>query len=621
MIGGRVLSVRTRWLIPVGLGTFLLGVYVFTYPIDPSWSSIQQHIPSTWPFGPGRPGPPPDSNSDWNPHPPGPPPPPNSHWNSWTEKTGSATAKESDYIYPHQNPASPLLVEVDEEKRNAVVDAFKHAWGHYERKAMGSDEFHPIKGVGTNLTYSGAGIGYNIIDAIDTMYIMGLKTEYETARKWIKEHLSFRRKGSVSTFETTIRVLGGLLSTYYLTSDQLYLKCAEDLGSRLIHAFDTPLGLPVSHIDLANPAEWKDSWGNMKVCPAEIGTLQLEFRYLAQATGNETYWRKVEKVMEVIDRNTFSNGLVTGDLSLKDGSFFNTEIRLGGRVDSYYEYLLKQWLQTNRTEPFYDRMYSKAMAGINDNLIQQTPNQKLTYTAELIAKRGVKIVEWTLRHRQEHLTCFIAGSLMLGATTSGLAPGVVKASVPPRPEEFMARGLRDWNTGTELLETCMKTHDTATGLAAEIVTFKTEESPPHAHGTDEEERDWFISGNHINSKGAFWAPWDAHYLLRPEIVESLFLAWRLTGDMRYRNYAWNVFQAIEKHCRLPEGGYASVANVDRLPVKHEDKQETFFLSETLKYLYLTFSDTSVLPLTDIVFNTEAHPLPVFTPSTIKPGLS
>ena len=45
----------------------------------------------------------------------------------------------------------------------------------------------------------------------------------------------------------------------------------------------------------------------------------------------------------------------------------------------------------------------------------------------------------------------------------------------------------------------------------------------------------------------------------------------------------------------------------------KDKMETFFLGETLKYLYLLFSDTDVLPLDEWVINTEAHPFPVFSP--------
>jgi hypothetical protein len=64
---------------------------------------------------------------------------------------------------------------------------------------------------------------------------------------------------------------------------------------------------------------------------------------------------------------------------------------------------------------------------------------------------------------------------------------------------------------------------------------------------------------------------------RPETVESLFLAYRLTGEQKYRDYGWTIFQAFREHCRLPGGGYAGIANVDHLPVQHEDKMETFWL--------------------------------------------
>ena len=72
-------------------------------------------------------------------------------------------------------------------------------------------------------------------------------------------------------------------------------------------------------------------------------------------------------------------------------------------------------------------------------------------------------------------------------------------------------------------------------------------------------------------------PYDARYILRPETVESLFIAYRLTGDERYRKYGWQIFQAIEKHCRVPGGGYAAVRNVDEVPVVQEDKMETFLM--------------------------------------------
>lgn len=104
------------------------------------------------------------------------------------------------------------------------------------------------------------------------------------------------------------------------------------------------------------------------------------------------------------------------------------------------------------------------------------------------------------------------------------------------------------------------------------------------------------------------------YLDRPETVESLFIGWRLTGDQKYRDYGWAIFQAIERHCKVETGGYATIVNVDEVPVRLEDKMETFFLvgqfhamlhnpvthilpkSETLKYLFLLFSDADVYSL-------------------------
>jgi len=72
---------------------------------------------------------------------------------------------------------------------------------------------------------------------------------------------------------------------------------------------------------------------------------------------------------------------------------------------------------------------------------------------------------------------------------------------------------------------------------------------------------------------------DGHRASRfsPETIESLFVAFRLTGDSWYRDQGWAIFQAIEKHCRIPSGGYASVTNVDKLPVQHEDRMETFLM--------------------------------------------
>ncbi|KAL6307730.1 glycoside hydrolase [Sparassis latifolia] len=494
--------------------------------------------------------------------------------------------------------------------------AFKHAWLAYERDAMGDDEYHPIGHSGTNLTDAG-GIGYTVVDSIDSMIIMGLKDEYARARNWIATNMTFDRNGEFNTFEasactfwcsiTTIRVLGGLLSAYHLTEDPVFLERAKNLADRILPAFDTPSGLPLSSVNLAKRKGVPSKDNKELVSTAEVSTLQLEFKYLSLLTEEDIYWDVVENAMKVIKaaRTSMSTGLASIFMSYDEGRFTVAPIRLGSRADSYYEYLLKQYIQTDYTEPVYRTMYDDAMSSVYTHLIKKTERAGLTYTSELIPERNRQgKINWRLVPKQDHLVCFLGGSLMLGAVTTGAV--VQPVSVPPLAGELSEQGKRDWTAGIELVRTCMKTHETATGLSPEIVHFKI--AGDHIPESNAPE-DWYIKGARPDGPNSY----DARYILRPETVESLFIAFRLTGDPKYREYGWNIFQAIEKHCRVESGGYASVLNVDRLPVEHEDKMETFLMSETLKYLYLLFDDASVLPLSKYVFNTEAHPFPIFHP--------
>lgn len=86
---------------------------------------------------------------------------------------------------------------------------------------------------------------------------------------------------------------------------------------------------------------------------------------------------------------------------------------------------------------------------------------------------------------------------------------------------------------------------------------------------------------------------------------------------RYREWGWQIFEAFEKYTKVDSGGYSSLDDVTVLPPRRRDKMETFFMGETLKYLYLLFADSSTIPLNKYVFNSEAHPLPIITTSTVK----
>lgn len=109
-------------------------------------------------------------------------------------------------------------------------------------------------------------------------------------------------------------------------------------------------------------------------------------------------------------------------------------------------------------------------------------------------------------------------------------------------------------------------------------------------------------------------PLDAHNLLRPETVESLFYMYRFTQDKKYREWGWQIFLAFMKYTKIDGAGFSSINNV-KSPSNpgYKDKLESFFLAETLKYLFLLFSDDpKLIPLDKFVFNSEAHPLPIYT---------
>lgn len=105
-------------------------------------------------------------------------------------------------------------------------------------------------------------------------------------------------------------------------------------------------------------------------------------------------------------------------------------------------------------------------------------------------------------------------------------------------------------------------------------------------------------------------PGNKYWSQRPEVIESLFVMWRLTHDPKYRRWGLEIAQSIEKWSRIPSGGYAGISDITSEPIIYNDRQESYFLAETLKYLYLLFGPDDLMPLDKWVFNTEAHPFPI-----------
>ncbi|GAA96547.1 glycoside hydrolase family 47 protein [Mixia osmundae IAM 14324] len=511
--------------------------------------------------------------------------------------------------------ATPAFSE-DTERLSAVTNAFKHSYSAYERDAWACDNYHPLPsksnvgglGGGSNLTSSG-GIGYFILDTLDFLYMLDLKPEIERAKTWLRDLHTFDVDDRFHAFEVTIRCLGGLLSAYHLSGGEaIYLEKAKELGDRLLPVFDTPSGIPASFINLKTGQAIYDFDNYNMSSLAEAGTLQLEFRYLSELTEDPIYWEKAERATSQIAKQAADMDMgLPFYLDPNTGEFRISDIRLGSRSDSYYEYLLKLYLQSDRTDERYRKYWDHSLEVIAKTLINITPRHKLLYTQELIPQRDLKSggINLATSPKQDHLVAFLPGLIMLGVTEGQ------PDAIPADTGSFDEKQEVSWQIGTNLLQTFATTYfQSRTGLSPEIAFFYTKEEIEQK----KDRRDWYIAKRQPARPGFTPdPPGDAKNMLRPETVESLFLAYRQTGDPKYREWGWKIFEAFERHAKIKTGGYATVRDVDELPVQHENRMETFWLSETLKYLYLLFADASVLPLNENVFNTEAHVLPVFTP--------
>ncbi len=224
-----------------------------------------------------------------------------------------------------------------------VKEAYLHAWDGYVKYAWGHDALKPLSG--TYRDWYSSSLLMTPVDGYDTMVLMGLTQQADSAKALILDHLSFAHDMNVQVFEVTIRILGGLLSSYQLDGNPRWLELATDLGDRLLPAFDTKTGMPYVYVNLATGVP-SDSLNN----PAEIGSLTLEFGTLSRLTGDPKYLQAAKKgVQQVYDRRS-PLGLVGTVVDVNDGAWVDTDSHIGGRIDSYYEYLLKSWLLFDDTD-------------------------------------------------------------------------------------------------------------------------------------------------------------------------------------------------------------------------------------------------------------------------------
>ncbi|EEA23095.1 hypothetical protein TMatcc_001958 [Talaromyces marneffei ATCC 18224] len=486
------------------------------------------------------------------------------------------------------------------ERQSAVKEAFLHAWTGYKTHAWLKDEVLPISGGYVN---SFSGWAATLVDALDTLLIMGLDEEFQLALDAIEQiDFTTTTDKSINVFETTIRYMGGFLAAYDLSGGKypIILKKAKQVGDFVYGAFDTPNRMQVSRWD------WKASLAGtpMRASPntllAEVGSLSLEFTRLTQLTGDPKYYDAIQRVSDNLEKGqskTTIPGLWPMIVDLQNLKFQGSQYTLGGMADSTYEYLPKEHLMLGGSTNQYRRMYEKSIEPIKKNLLFR-PMVKDNVDILFSGTRNGN----TLDYEGQHLTCFIGGMFAIGA------------KIFDRPE--------DLKTAEQLVDGCIWAYDAMpTSLMPEIFKMIPCEDLDKCSW---DEKKWLAAvakTAHINAlddetihkfiKDAGLPPGmtrvaDGKYILRPEAIESVYIMYRITGDNKYQEAAWRMFSSIEKMTRTAIA-HASIKDVRFTDSMQVDKMESFWLAETLKYFYLIFSEPGLVSLDDYVLNTEAHP--------------
>lgn len=490
------------------------------------------------------------------------------------------------------------------DRLNAVKESFLLAWGSYVDRAYMKDELAPVTG---EYVQSFGGWAATYLDTLDTLLVMGLEDEFESALQDLgKVDFTTSNMNIVNVFESTIRFLGGLLGAYDLSNGKYpaLLEKATELGEILYCAFDTPNRMPVTRWDWRAAALVVPQIAGDMVLVAEIGSLSLEFTRLSQLTEDSKYYDAVQRISEFFESAQHATkipGLWPVVMNAKSKTFDYSAFTLGGMADSLYEYLPKQYMILGGLEQQYRKLYEGAVDAAKEHLFYRPmapkdPDILLSGYAEFID--GTRSV--MLDPDGQHLTCFVGGMVGIGA------------KIFERPQ--------DLEVACELVDGCIWAYDSMvigvmperfhTVLCEDATNCTWDEQQWHKAiavrqkntkettvMTTEERVQYFIKHNRLPP--GFTDIDDKRYMLRPEAIESIFILYRITGDPALQDAAWRMFTSIEKYTKTELANSAINDVTVEAPWK-DNRMESFWLAETLKYFYLIFSEPDVVSLDEYV---------------------
>nr|XP_034962476.1 ER degradation-enhancing alpha-mannosidase-like protein 1 [Zootoca vivipara] len=452
--------------------------------------------------------------------------------------------------------------------RDAARGMFAFGYDNYMAHAFPQDELNPIECSGrgpdradpSNLNINDVLGNYSLtlIDALDTLAVMGNSSEFQKAVKLVIDTVSFDTDSTVQVFEATIRVLGSLLSAHIIITDAKQpfgdmtikgydnelLHMAHDLAVRLLPAFEnTKTGIPYPRVNLRTGVP---SGSNNETCTAGAGSLLVEFGILSRLLGDSTFeWVARRAVKALWSLRSNDTGLLGNVVNIQTGHWVGKQSGLGAGLDSFYEYLLKSYILFGEKEDL--EMFNDAYQSIQNYL-----------------RRGRE------------------------ACNEGEGDPPLYVNVNMFSGQLM-------NTWIDSLQAFFPGLQVLIGDVEDAICL-------HAfyyaiwkrYGALPERYNWQLQ-----------APDVLFYPLRPELVESTYLLYQATKNPFYLHVGMDILQSLEKHTKA-KCGYATLHHV--IEKSKEDRMESFFLSETCKYLYLLFDEENPVHKSGnrYMFTTEGH---------------
>ncbi|KAJ5650861.1 uncharacterized protein N7484_004584 [Penicillium longicatenatum] len=515
-------------------------------------------------------------------------------------------------IQASESSFSQITTWFQKSRQAAVKEAFTRCWDSYKWLAWQTDELTPMSGLPSNGL---GGWGVTLVDNLDTLWIMGMRSEFDIAVKAVVEiNFETTQSSEINTHEINIRILGGLLGAFDLSADRRLLNKAIEVGDMLYAAFDTPNRMPITHWDLHRAARQEEQFAEEMVSASELGSFILEFTRLSQLTSDPKYFNAAQLVMEILSQLQDLTKLpgmwpvvLNARTEVFDGDFFT----LGAEVDSLYKTLAKADMLLGGRFPVYRKMYERSTrtAAGHSLFRPMTHDNK-----DILVPGSIRVMmtqngksRTLLESQVHHRACFTGGMFALGGAlfsipahrqiANKLVDGCIWAA------QSMPLGIMP-----EVYETipCASQNDCPWNEWhwKQEVWKSVNNSPEPDPDMD---IDAYIRDHHL-PKGFIAIP-DSRYNLRPETIESMFNLYRISAREDLLDTAWGMFESIQNTTEIINGNaaLADVTTPTEDPV-HIDSMESFWMSQTLKYFYLMFSAPDALSLDEYVFNSAGHPL-------------